>query len=120
MEWIRQRLDKIKEPFAPGKKYEKYAPAVNAIDTFLFTPNHTTQKGAHIRDAVDLKRTMITVVLALIPALIFGMWNAGYQHFTQLVDAGTIEAFTFWEAIGHGALKIVPYDRCFLCGWFRN
>lgn len=108
MEWIRQRLDKIKEPFAPGKKYEKYAPAVNAIDTFLFTPNHTTQKGAHIRDAVDLKRTMITVVLALIPALIFGMWNQGYQHFTQLVDAGAIEAFTFWEAIGHGALKIVP------------
>lgn len=103
MEWIRQRLDKIKEPFAKGKKYEKYAPAVNALDTFLFTPNHTTQKGAHIRDAVDLKRTMITVVLALIPALIFGMWNAGYQHFSQLG-----EAFTFWEAFGHGALKILP------------
>jgi Na+-transporting NADH:ubiquinone oxidoreductase subunit B len=103
MEWIRQRLDKIKEPFAPGKKYEKYAPAVNAIDTFLFTPNHTTQKGAHIRDAVDLKRTMITVVLALIPALIFGMWNTGYQYFVQLG-----EAFTFWDAIGHGALKIIP------------
>lgn len=103
MEWIRQRLDKIKEPFGKGKKYEKYAPAVNAIDTFLFTPNHTTQKGSHIRDAVDLKRTMITVVLALIPALIFGMWNAGYQHFSQLG-----EAFTFWEALGHGALKIVP------------
>ncbi|TDN81815.1 Na(+)-translocating NADH:ubiquinone oxidoreductase B subunit [Salegentibacter sp. 24] len=103
MEWIRQRLDKIKEPFAPGKKFEKYAPAVNAIDTFLFTPNHTTQKGAHIRDAVDLKRTMITVVLALIPALIFGMWNTGYQYFVQLG-----EAFTFWDAIGHGALKIIP------------
>ncbi len=103
MEWIRQRLDKIKEPFGKGKKYEKYAPAVNAIDTFLFTPNHTTQKGSHIRDGVDLKRTMITVVLALIPALIFGMWNAGYQHFTQLG-----EVFTFWEALGHGALKIVP------------
>lgn len=103
MEWIRQKLDKIKEPFAPGKKYEKYAPAVNAIDTFLFTPNHTTQKGAHIRDGVDLKRTMITVVLALIPALIFGMWNQGYQHFIQLGGD-----FTFWDAIGHGALKIVP------------
>ncbi|WP_037315819.1 NADH:ubiquinone reductase (Na(+)-transporting) subunit B [Salegentibacter sp. Hel_I_6] len=103
MEWIRQRLDKIKEPFGKGKKYEKYAPAVNALDTFLFTPNHTTQKGAHIRDAVDLKRTMITVVVALIPALLFGMWNAGYQHYSQLG-----EAFTFWEAFGHGALKILP------------
>jgi Na+-transporting NADH:ubiquinone oxidoreductase subunit B len=103
MEWIRQKLDKIKEPFAPGEKYEKYSPAVNAIDTFLFTPNHTTQKGAHIRDGVDLKRTMITVVMALIPALIFGMWNQGYQHFSQLGGD-----FTFWDAIGHGALKIVP------------
>ena len=72
MEWIRQRLDKMKQPFSKGEKYEKYAPAVNALDTFLFTPNHTTQKGAHIRDAVDLKRTMITVVIALIPALLFG------------------------------------------------
>ncbi|MDT0641677.1 NADH:ubiquinone reductase (Na(+)-transporting) subunit B [Zunongwangia sp. F363] len=103
MEWIRQRLDKIKEPFAKGNKYEKFAPAVNALDTFLFTPNHTTQKGSHIRDAVDLKRVMITVVIALIPALLFGMWNTGYQYLVQLD-----EPFTFWDAFGHGALKILP------------
>ncbi|MDX1543674.1 MAG: RnfABCDGE type electron transport complex subunit D, partial [Christiangramia sp.] len=103
MEWIRQRLDKIKQPFQKGRKYEKFAPAINALDTFLFTPNHTTQKGAHIRDAVDLKRTMITVVIALIPALIFGMWNGGYQYYSQLG-----ESFTFWDALGHGALKIIP------------
>ncbi len=103
MEWIRQRLDKIREPFNKGNKLEKYAPAINALDTFLFTPNHTTKKGAHIRDAVDLKRTMITVVLALVPALIFGMWNGGYQYYSQLG-----EAFTFWDALGHGALKIIP------------
>ncbi|MCG9970044.1 NADH:ubiquinone reductase (Na(+)-transporting) subunit B [Christiangramia crocea] len=103
MEWIRQRLDKIKQPFQKGRKYEKFAPAFNALDTFLFTPNHTTQKGAHIRDAVDLKRTMITVVIALIPALIFGMWNGGYQYYSQLG-----ESFTFWDALGHGALKIIP------------
>ncbi|CAM4163078.1 NADH:ubiquinone reductase (Na(+)-transporting) subunit B [Gillisia limnaea] len=103
MEWIRQRLDKFKEPFQKGKKLEKYAPAINALDTFLYTPNHTTQKGAHIRDAVDLKRTMITVVLALVPALIFGMWNGGYQYLSQIqTEVG------FWEAFGHGALKIVP------------
>ncbi len=103
MEWIRQRLDKIREPFNKGNKYEKFAPAINALDTFLYTPNHTTKKGAHIRDAVDLKRTMITVVLALVPALIFGMWNGGYQHFIQ-----TGEEFTFWDAFLHGAAKIVP------------
>lgn len=103
MEWIRQRLDKLKGPFGKGEKFEKYAPAVNAIDTFLFTPNHTTQKGSHIRDAVDLKRTMITVVLALVPALLFGMWNGGYQHYIQLG-----EDFTFWDAFAHGAWKILP------------
>ncbi|AVR45544.1 NADH:ubiquinone reductase (Na(+)-transporting) subunit B [Christiangramia fulva] len=103
MEWIRQRLDKLKTPFEKGNKYEKFAPAFNALDTFLFTPNHVTKKGAHIRDAVDLKRTMITVVIALIPALIFGMWNGGYQYYIQ-----TGEAFTFWDAFLLGASKIVP------------
>ncbi|NBC58543.1 MAG: NADH:ubiquinone reductase (Na(+)-transporting) subunit B [Bacteroidetes bacterium] len=103
MNWIRKKIDKVKEPFQPGEKLEKFAPAVNALDTFLFVPNDTTNKGSHIRDAVDLKRTMITVVLALIPALIFGFWNAGYQHYTQLG-----EEFTFLDAFLHGAYKIVP------------
>lgn len=103
MNWIRKKIDEIKEPFEPGNKLEKYRPAVNALDTFLFVPDHTTKKGAHIRDAVDLKRTMITVVLALIPALIFGMWNAGYQHFVQLGESPA-----FFEALLHGAYKIVP------------
>jgi len=103
MNWIRQKIDQIKEPFEPGNKLEKYRPAINALDTFLFVPDHTTKKGAHIRDAVDLKRTMITVVLALVPALLFGMWNTGYQHFTQLGEnPGILEAFM------HGAYKIVP------------
>ncbi|MAN27853.1 MULTISPECIES: NADH:ubiquinone reductase (Na(+)-transporting) subunit B [Mesonia] len=103
MKWIRQRLDKIKEPFSKGNKYEKFAPAINALDTFLFVPNHTTKKGAHVRDAVDLKRVMITVVLALVPALIFGMWNTGYQYLHQI--QGEVG---FWEAIGYGATKFLP------------
>jgi Na+-transporting NADH:ubiquinone oxidoreductase subunit B len=103
MNWIRQRLDKIKEPFQPGEKFEKFAPAINALDTFLFVPNHKTKKGAHIRDAVDLKRTMITVVLALVPALVFGIWNTGYQYYKQL----DVE-YTFIDAFLHGAYKVVP------------
>lgn len=103
MEWIRQKLDKFKEPFNKGNKFEKYAPAINALDTFLYTPNHTTQKGAHVRDAVDLKRTMITVVLALVPALIFGMWNGGYQYLSQIQSE-----VGFLEALAHGAWKILP------------
>lgn len=103
MEWIRQKLDKFKEPFAKGKKLEKYSPAINALDTFLFTPNHTTQKGAHIRDAVDLKRVMITVVIALIPVLLFSMWNQGYQYLKQIQPE-----VEFWDAFVHGALDILP------------
>ena len=103
MNFLRKTLDNIKKPFAKGEKYERFAPAINAFDTFLFVPNHTTQKGAHIRDAVDLKRTMVTVIIALLPALIYGIYNTGYQYFIQ-----TGESFTFMDAFIHGAWKIVP------------
>jgi Na+-transporting NADH:ubiquinone oxidoreductase subunit B len=103
MSFIRKKLDEIRRPFEKGQKWEKFAPAINAFDTFLFVPNHTTHKGAHVRDAVDLKRTMITVVLALMPALVYGIYNTGYQHFIQLGGA-----FTFMDAFLHGAMKVVP------------
>ena len=103
MNFLRKKLDEIKRPFQKGEKFEKFAPAVNAFDTFLFVPNHTTKTGSHIRDAVDLKRTMVTVIIALLPALIYGIYNTGYQHFSQLgVD------FSFLDAFIHGAWKIVP------------
>ena len=79
-------------------KYERFAPAINAFDTFLFVPNNTTKKGAHIRDAVDLKRTMVTVIIALF-LLIYGIYNTGYQYFIQ-----TGEAFTFMDAFMGGKL----------------
>jgi Na+-transporting NADH:ubiquinone oxidoreductase subunit B len=66
-------------------------------------PNHTTKKGAHIRDAVDLKRTMVTVIIALLPALIYGIYNTGYQYYVQ-----TEESFTFLDAFIHGSWKIIP------------
>ncbi|MGB0315957.1 MAG: NADH:ubiquinone reductase (Na(+)-transporting) subunit B [Flavobacteriaceae bacterium] len=103
MNALRKQLDALKRPFGKGQKFEKFAPAVNAFDTFLFVPNHTTQKGAHIRDAVDLKRTMVTVIIALLPALVYGIYNTGYQYYSQ-----TETAFTFFDAFLHGALKIVP------------
>lgn len=103
MSFLRNKIDQIKKPFAKGEKWAKFAPAVNAFDTFMFVPNHTTQKGAHIRDAVDLKRTMVTVIIALIPALIYGIYNTGYQYYIQ-----TGEVFTFLDAFIHGSYKIVP------------
>lgn len=104
MKFLRKKLDKVKPLFEKGGKYEKYAPAFFGIDTFLFTPNHTTKKGAHIRDGNDLKRLMITVVIALLPALFFGMWNVGYQHFSQIqgADMGFMHLFIY------GALKMLP------------
>jgi Na+-transporting NADH:ubiquinone oxidoreductase subunit B len=105
MKFLRDKIDQIKKPFEKGQKFEKFAPAINALDTFLYVPNHTTKHGAHIRDAVDLKRTMITVVLALVPALLFGIYNAGYQHFIQLND-GVLPSFM--DICLHGLWKVLP------------
>ena len=100
---IREILDTIKKPFGKGEKFEKFAPAVNAFDTFLYVPNHTTKHGSHIRDAVDLKRTMITVIIALLPALFYGIYNTGFQYYSQLdID------FTTIDAVIHGSLKVLP------------
>ena len=103
MNALRKQLDTLKKPFGKGQKFEKFAPAFNAFETFLFVPNHITKKGAHIRDAVDLKRTMVTVIIALLPALIYGIYNTGYQYYIQ-----TDEPFTFIDAFIHGSWKIVP------------
>jgi len=103
MNFIRKNLDKIKKPFEKGGKFEKFYPAFDAFETFLFVPNHTTKSGSHIRDAVDLKRTMVTVIIALIPALLYGIYNTGYQYFIQ---AGL--EFTFLDAFLHGLYKILP------------
>ena len=100
MNFLRKQLDKIKPHFDKGGKFEKYAPAFNGIDTFLFVPNHTTKYGAHIRDGIDLKRVMITVVIALLPALIFGMWNVGYQNMGD--GQGFMDYFIF------GAIRFLP------------
>jgi len=103
MNFIRKNLDKIKKPFEKGGKFERFYPAFDAFETFLFVPNHTTKSGSHIRDAVDLKRTMVTVIIALIPALLYGIYNTGYQYFIQ---AGL--EFTFLDAFLHGLYKILP------------
>ena len=105
MKFLRDKIDQIRKPFEKGQKFEKFAPAINALDTFLYVPNHTTKHGAHIRDAVDLKRTMITVVLALVPALLFGIYNSGYQHFIQL-NEGVLPPFM--DIFLHGLWKVLP------------
>jgi len=103
MKIFKNILESVKPHFIKGGKLEKMYPAYDAFETFLFVPDHTTHAGSHIRDAIDLKRTMITVVLALMPALFFGMWNVGQLHFTAIG-----EEFTLMSAFTFGALKMLP------------
>jgi Na+-transporting NADH:ubiquinone oxidoreductase subunit B len=102
---IRNLLEKIKPNFEKGGKLEKFYPVYNAFETFLFVPGETAPSaGAQIRDAVDLKRTMILVVLSLVPCLLFGIWNTGYQHYLALgiTDSPLLNNFLF------GAKKVIP------------
>jgi Na+-transporting NADH:ubiquinone oxidoreductase subunit B len=103
MKLFRNILNTVKPHFEKGGKLEKMYPAYDAFETFLFVPDHTTKFGSHIRDAIDLKRTMITVLIALMPALLFGMWNVGQLHFTAIG-----ESFTLMSAFTFGALKMLP------------
>ncbi|PKP22849.1 MAG: NADH:ubiquinone reductase (Na(+)-transporting) subunit B [Bacteroidetes bacterium HGW-Bacteroidetes-21] len=103
MKALRRYLDKIKPNFEKGGRFQKLQSTFDAFETFLFVPNKVTKHGAHIRDSIDLKRTMSFVIMALVPALLFGIWNTGYQHFlSQGTDA------SFWETIWFGIVKVLP------------
>ncbi len=105
MKSIRKILDQLKPNFEKGGKFEKFYPAFNAFETFLFVPDHTAQdKGAQVRDSIDLKRTMILVVISLLPCLLFGMWNVGYQHHRALgiSEVSILQNFFF------GAQRVLP------------
>ena len=104
MKLFKNILNSVKPHFEKGGKLEKLYPAYDAFETFLFVPDHTAHTGAHMRDAIDLKRTMFTVVLALIPALVFGMWNVGYQHFIAL----GVTSPDLIESLVYGAVKVLP------------
>jgi Na+-transporting NADH:ubiquinone oxidoreductase subunit B len=105
MKFLERLVDKMEPNFEKGGKYEKWFPLFDGFATFLFTPKHTTKKGVHIRDAVDLKRTMNTVIQALIPCLLFGIWNTGFQHYSAL---GLLEEFGFLDQVIFGAIKVLP------------
>ena len=105
MNFLRNYLDKQKPKFEKGGKLEKFHSVFTGFESFLFVPNTTTSSGAHIRDAVDLKRTMIIVVLALIPELLFGIYNVGYQHFNAV---GGLADTTFFQLFFYGLWKVLP------------
>jgi Na+-transporting NADH:ubiquinone oxidoreductase subunit B len=103
MKALRSLLDKIKPQFQKGGKLHRLHSTFDAFETFLFVPDKVTFKGSHIRDSIDMKRTMIFVVLAMVPALLFGMWNVGFQHF---LSTG-VEA-TLWMKLWFGLKAVLP------------
>jgi len=105
---MKEKLHQLKLKYQ-GKKM---APAFNALHTFLYAPNETTHSGGHIRAVDDLKRTMNTVIMALVPCLIFGMFNAGYQHYSAIngfpAEFSLFEHFLTWDNFWLGAVTILP------------
>ena len=112
MNGLRNFVDKIKPTFEKGGKLGFLHSTFDAFETFLFVPNTVTTKGAHVRDCVDLKRVMIMVVLALVPSMLFGIWNVGYQHNLAFgLDWG------FWNIVLYGLVKVLPlYIVSYLVG----
>jgi Na+-transporting NADH:ubiquinone oxidoreductase subunit B len=110
MKLMHNILKKIKPHFEKEGALSALYPAYDAFETFLFVPNHTSQSGTHIRDSVDLKRTMVIVIIALLPCLFFGMWNTGYQYHLQLASTGlqSIEDYNFWDHFFFGFWKFMP------------
>ncbi len=103
MKALRKFIDKQKPHFEKGGKFQKFHSAFDSVETLFYVPDKVTSSGSHIRDAVDMKRTMIVVFIALLPALFFGMWNIGYQHFLSLGESAS-----HWTMFFYGFLKMLP------------
>ena len=105
MNFLRNYLNKIKPNFEPEGKLHAFRSLFDGFETFLFVPNDTAKTGVNIHDAIDSKRIMSMVVIALMPAMLFGMYNIGYQNY---LAAGTLESAGFFEIFCFGFLAVLP------------
>lgn len=105
MSILRNYLNRIKPNFEEGGKYHALRSIYEGFDTFLYVPNTTSKTGTNIHDSIDSKRIMSMVVIALIPAMLFGMYNVGYQNY---LAAGTLEAASFFDVFIFGFLAVLP------------
>jgi len=105
MNALRKYLNQIKPNFEEGGKLHAFRSVFDGFETFLFVPNTTAKSGAHIHDAIDSKRIMSMVVIALMPAMLFGMYNVGYQNY---LAAGTLASASFLEIFCYGFLAVLP------------
>lgn len=113
MKPLRRFLDRVKPHFEEGGKLHAFHSVYDGFETFLYTPRSTSSSGVHIHDSIDSKRTMIIVVLALLPCFVFGMYNTGYQHWL----AAGADTFPFWQLLLYGFLAILPKVAvCYIVG----
>jgi Na+-transporting NADH:ubiquinone oxidoreductase subunit B len=103
MKALHKLIESVKPHFEEGGKLSKFWVVFDSLETFTFTPGHVTKSGSHIRDGIDLKRTMFTVIVALIPALLFGTWNIGDQYFASIGQEADL-----LEKMLVGAMKVIP------------
>ncbi|MDO4671763.1 NADH:ubiquinone reductase (Na(+)-transporting) subunit B [Falsiporphyromonas endometrii] len=103
MKGLRKKLNEIKPNFEEGGKFSAFRSVFEGLETFLYVPNTTSKTGVHVHDAIDSKRTMTVVILALMPALLFGMYNVGYQHYLAIGESAG-----FWALFGFGFLAVLP------------
>ena len=103
MSFLRNYLNQIKPNFEEGGKLHAFRSVFDGFETFLYVPNTTAKSGASIHDAIDSKRIMSMVVIALLPALLFGMYNVGYQNYLAAGQEGS-----FLDMFIYGALVVLP------------
>ena len=103
MKALHNLVEKVKPNFEKGGKLEKLNRTFEAFETFLFVPGNVTKRGSHIRDAMDMKRTMFHVVIAMIPVMLFGMWNVGYQHYLAIG-----QEVAFLDQFVYGLIRVLP------------
>ncbi|MDA0913109.1 MAG: NADH:ubiquinone reductase (Na(+)-transporting) subunit B [Bacteroidetes bacterium] len=110
MKAVHKLLDAVRPHFEEGGKLKRFWVVYDSLETFAFTPGHATKNGVHIRDGVDLKRTMFMVIVAMIPALLFGTWNQGHQYMLSIGEITTSDPLTMaiWDKLLIGAWKVLP------------
>ncbi|MCD7714338.1 MAG: NADH:ubiquinone reductase (Na(+)-transporting) subunit B [Prevotella sp.] len=102
---LREYIDRIKPNFEAGGKFSALRSVFEGFESFLYVPNNTSKSGVHIHDAIDSKRIMSMAVIALLPALLFGMYNIGYQN---ALIAGKLAETGFWAMFGYGLIVVLP------------
>ncbi len=108
MEFLKKKILELRPDFEKGGKYAQFHTLFDGFATFLFTPDRVSTGGTHIKAGIDLKRTMFFVILAMVPSLLFGIFNVGHQHFLALGEFVGSPMVGFWDKVLYGAIKVLP------------